>query len=556
MDAGRPPPEPTLEMAVSPSEAAKAPVESAIEIARFEASADASPVSPAPPKSAPQVIALPALEPAKTPDAIIPLVALTTSTPTEPETEASATTEHVLAMLEPVASPLPDAPAEAAGRTDGDFDITTTRQLEPITALDVMEPLVEAIAAAAIGGQPPATMALQPSASSPSDADQATIRTFWFATPVFALAMPDSPLARGNVGRAIAPPEPETVGFSDVGAPIEALPTATDLGPQEPAEDGLGQLPGVSGAPADASAEQAAVESPAPEHPFGEEPAGPAAGDDDALEAVTEGSSSVEADAPAKAIADASMPAGDSEVPEAIAEIATRPSDEPRSEREAQELRAERPLGAPSGIGRSASGDAASGVDTGATDVPSGGALPPILVEPQPSVTESATEEETSLQEMPDALPTMRNRRLYRRTALEAALDVNGTPARLLDLSMSGFGAANAPTLTQNSVASVSIRLSIDGVDISTRMQARIVYSSAPRTGGRFVDLTASQTAFLRCVVTWRGQAVGALGTTTLLDAITRSPVQGQTPLLEPPGSAEIRRPWWSRWFSRFVGRR
>jgi hypothetical protein len=75
-------------------------------------------------------------------------------------------------------------------------------------------------------------------------------------------------------------------------------------------------------------------------------------------------------------------------------------------------------------------------------------------------------------------------------------------------------------------------------------MAARIVYGDPQRTGGRFVDLTASQTAFLRYVVTWRGQSVGAIGTTTLLDAITRGPERTSL-----PGSTEPKKGWWSRWF-------
>jgi hypothetical protein len=88
----------------------------------------------------------------------------------------------------------------------------------------------------------------------------------------------------------------------------------------------------------------------------------------------------------------------------------------------------------------------------------------------------------------------------------------------------------------------VTLRLAIDGVDVSARMRARMVYcddlhANAVRSGGRFVDLTASQTALLRYLVTWRGQSTGAIGTTTLLDAITRWPEQGLSaaPALPPP---------------------
>ena len=47
----------------------------------------------------------------------------------------------------------------------------------------------------------------------------------------------------------------------------------------------------------------------------------------------------------------------------------------------------------------------------------------------------------------------MRNRRLYRRVSIEADLEIDGAPAKLLDLSMGGFAAANAPALAANEPA-------------------------------------------------------------------------------------------------------
>jgi hypothetical protein len=113
---------------------------------------------------------------------------------------------------------------------------------------------------------------------------------------------------------------------------------------------------------------------------------------------------------------------------------------------------------------------------------------------------------------------------------------------------MGGFAAAKAPTLAPGMNVPVKLQLSIDGVDISSAMRASMVYCAEPRSGGRFIDLTASQTALLRYIVTWRGQAVGALGTANLLEAITRWPEQAapSAPAL-PPLPSERRQSWWSR---------
>jgi hypothetical protein len=100
----------------------------------------------------------------------------------------------------------------------------------------------------------------------------------------------------------------------------------------------------------------------------------------------------------------------------------------------------------------------------------------------------------------------------------------------------------------------ITIRMTIDGIDIGTKMSARVVYTQLNRIGGRFVDLTASQTAFLRYVVTWRGQSVGAIGTTTLLDAITRWPEQRLLPGEVDPNAPKPRG-FLSRWIARLLGR-
>src|SRR5581483_3002471 len=114
---------------------------------------------------------------------------------------------------------------------------------------------------------------------------------------------------------------------------------------------------------------------------------------------------------------------------------------------------------------------------------------------------------------VPETRPLAQNRRLYRRVMLTAELEVDGVPCRLIDLSIGGFAAAGAGPLTPNTVVTVALRMTIDGIDIGTQFGARIVYASEARSAGRFVDLTAAQTAFLRYVVTWRGESVGASGT-------------------------------------------
>ena len=138
-----------------------------------------------------------------------------------------------------------------------------------------------------------------------------------------------------------------------------------------------------------------------------------------------------------------------------------------------------------------------------------------------------------------DDRPTMRNRRLYRRVRVDAEFEIDGVPAKLVDLSMGGFGATNAPMLAANAVVPVTVRLAIDRLEISTRMRARMIYVETPRNGGRFIDLTASQTAFLRYVVTWRGQSLGALGTATLLEA-TQELRTGLIAFVLPLGQAVV----------------
>lgn len=150
---------------------------------------------------------------------------------------------------------------------------------------------------------------------------------------------------------------------------------------------------------------------------------------------------------------------------------------------------------------------------------------------------------------VPETRPLAQNRRLYRRVRLTAELEIAGKLCRLVDLSIGGFAAAGAERLDQGALVPVTLRMTIDGINIGTAFSARMVYGNGARAAGRFVDLTGAQTAFLRYIVTWRGEAVGAVGTTTLLDAITRWPERAFQPhpsTVKPP-EAEQRPGFWSR---------
>ncbi len=138
--------------------------------------------------------------------------------------------------------------------------------------------------------------------------------------------------------------------------------------------------------------------------------------------------------------------------------------------------------------------------------------------------------------------PASRNRRLYRRVRLGAEIEVDGTPCTLIDISIGGFAATGIANLGANSIVPVALRLTIDGIEVGTRLNARIIYAHSERSSGRFIDVTASQTAFLRYIVTWRGESVGTVGTTTLLDAISGGPDHG-FPAKSANGTKER---WWA----------
>src|SRR6202035_2875310 len=89
-----------------------------------------------------------------------------------------------------------------------------------------------------------------------------------------------------------------------------------------------------------------------------------------------------------------------------------------------------------------------------------------------------------------------------------------------MDVAVGVFAATGAPAVAANALVPVALRLMIDGIQVGTQLVDRIVYANPLRSSGRFVDASASQTAFLRYLVTWRGESVGTAGAVTLLDAI------------------------------------
>jgi hypothetical protein len=153
---------------------------------------------------------------------------------------------------------------------------------------------------------------------------------------------------------------------------------------------------------------------------------------------------------------------------------------------------------------------------------------------------------------VPETRPLTQNRRLYRRVRLTAELEVAGKPCRLVDLSIGGFAAAGADRLDPGALVPVTLRMTIDGINIGTQFSARMVYGNGARAAGRFVELTGAQTAFLRYIVTWRGEAIGAVGTTTLLDAITRWPERAFQP---HPSTVKAPAAERSGFWTRLIGR-
>lgn len=567
-----------------------------------EAAAAGTPApKPPPPASsqAPETAAAP--EPAEALPEPVPVATPEpeTATVTEPKPEPDLETQ-----AEPRSQPEPEPQPEPAPAADA----VIVNAAEPVTAAPERQPSDKNTL-----GSPKAA---------PRPAPAAAFVPAWLVAPVLRIAIPDSPFGRGNVGRLIgeaapatpaapaAPAaDPDTIGFAEVeprsaatappteivkpdaaadvesasaSEPIAAsldevadipeaqIPPATEpaaeppsvsslpvaeVGEPEPAAEPLSvsPLPGAEAPEAEPAAEPPSV-SPQP----GAEARDPESAAEppwvSPLPVAEAGEPEPAAEPPSVSPLSATQagepePTAEAFPPEPASRRPESAATDGESEAPAPPPRAARPLGAPQAGLR----PVAAAPEAAAAGLPAA-ELPP-LVEPEAEPFEAT---DTAVGPTRDDRPTTRNRRLYRRVGIDAEFEINGIPAKLLDLSMGGFAAANAPTLAPNAVVPVTVRLAIDGVDISTRMRARIVYAETPRSGGRFIDLTASQTAFLRYVVTWRGQSVGALGTATLLEAITRGPERHhptERPSLEPPGRAERRTPWWSRMFGWFRAR-
>ena len=171
--------------------------------------------------------------------------------------------------------------------------------------------------------------------------------------------------------------------------------------------------------------------------------------------------------------------------------------------------------------------------------------------EPAPKLTTPAPAAERSTER--GGRPSLpRNRRLHRRATMPAEIEIDGVPCTLIDVSIGGFAATGVPQLEPNALVPVVLRLTIDGIEVGTLLKARVIYVTQGRSSGRFVDLAPSQMAFLRYIVTWRGESVGAVGTTTLLDAISHSPERGFSPGAPPNIEAEAK----SRWWAGLIGRK
>jgi hypothetical protein len=132
-------------------------------------------------------------------------------------------------------------------------------------------------------------------------------------------------------------------------------------------------------------------------------------------------------------------------------------------------------------------------------------------------------------------------------------MEIDGVPCTLIDVSIGGFAATGVPPFQANSIVPVTIRLTIDGIEVGTQLNARIIYVTQGRSSGRFIELTPSQTAFLRYIVTWRGESVGAVGTTTLLDAIAGGPERGFAAGPSDRPDAAPKERWWSGMIGRKV---
>jgi hypothetical protein len=549
------PPTPTERPPVAPPFVARSAPAAAPSGVEPPAAAAAAAAQPAPPEPPP-----PSSVPPSAPEAA------------EPTSIAAPDTEDLAAVAEPDA----EEPAAVAA-PDTEETSTTPHEPQPRSSGPAQPEPPQAEPPQA---EPPQA---EPPQAEPPQAEPPVPLPAWLTAPVLTLHIPDSPFGWGQVGRDRSSPEPDPEPEMP-GAPVVIEPAAL-IEPQLVEPETVAAASLVEPEPAIASADDAAINgapvTAAEAEALAEIELTVVEQDDEAAAAdrampetpasVPDGAAAAE-HALAEAEADAAAPTDGSPTPSAAEEFAAAAEPEslaerlrrsldaavqqagaaepaearrlPRSRAEigpsARQVRAERPMTPPEAAGPMPRPEAALPPASG-----NDAAEPPL-----PEVDGDATvaADIAELPERLDGQAVARNRRLYRRVSIAAELEIDGTPGQLLDLSMGGFSASGAAPIEAGLVVPVTLRMSIDGIDIGTRMTARIVYTEAERTGGRFVDLTASQTAFLRYIVTWRGQSVGAIGTTTLLDAITRWPERGhpaEATRLAPPRKTR----WWSRWF-------
>jgi hypothetical protein len=444
----------------------------------------------------------------------------------------------------------------------------------PETPQAARQAALNAVLRRLVAAPPPARTraAAAPSTPAPQAVPSAPTRPApvpgWLTAPVLQLAIPDSPLAAGTVGpsQAASPPAamrepmPEAAATEvfDVPPLIEPVAEARPV----PAPDLAARI----------MSEIAAIVAEAPMA------IAPVVVDLSAVKAPEEPVAAFTVPEPSEAVPDVvepePAPAAEAVMPSAAPRSRPLRPEPPRTEPALRATvrrtaprpgRPQRRIAPPRPPKRISAAEARPArprpAKAAATAQP---AAPPAVKAPareRPALAPAATSVARTLRTMavPETRPLAQNRRLYRRVRLTAELEIAGKPCRLVDLSIGGFAAAGTDKFEQGAVVPVTLRMTIDGINIGTQFSARIVYGNGARAAGRFVDLTGAQTAFLRYVVTWRGEAIGAVGTTTLLDAITRWPERAFQPhpsTVKPPEPA--RPGFWSRMLGRIplLGRR
>ncbi|HEX3863284.1 MAG TPA: hypothetical protein VHY35_16485 [Stellaceae bacterium] len=351
----------------------------------------------------------------------------------------------------------------------------------------------------------------------------------WLTTPVLAIMVPHSFFARGRATGRPLPPIPESVspeadlatfGFDEIEPELVALATAPHRGTTslripspvlpsrvaviaQPLPTTPDSLPETTSPPHEATRETIDDLPPA-----AEASAMPGAVPVDADVTLIDFEEVADADANESPDADDPPEPAPLNDAAAAAPAAMAPYNEPTESRRdrpwAQQLRAQRPLD----TSQSAPNPSISGrqgiTDRGVSAAGSDSMVP--LVEPESGI--EGVDGETAAATGPDhasvnpAAPL--NRRLYRRVELTAEFTIDSIPATLVDLSVDGFAVTNGPALVPDQIVAVVLRLSLDDADLGTLLRARMIYGDGDRSAGRFIDLNARQSAFLRYIIASR----------------------------------------------------